>query len=746
MDDDTTSVVDHALSIARAMAEAGIPIFVARPCPSGPFGDRESGSGGQCHRPGHGAGGVEYDLPAGWQKTTPAASAGWIDSWRPGDALAAVGGWAADFLDEDPRNGGDASVGELHAAGAWPVVFGEASTKSGGRHYVVSAMRERKVTGLLPGLDYQGGDETGQGRGFVWIAPTIGLSKAHTDESGRPVARPYAWTQEPDLEWLSDFGRDARGASLDGSTDGLRQRLAGHRAKRTKRIEKAREREGSKARDFTPAQMDHFLAPADAAVRSAAIGEIEERANAYACMLSHFVPALLTAEQAYDRLTDALGETAYDPTHPASSWEADKFIAVIADIGGRAPGDWHAVRGTDPATHAEQIEQAVAAVDPSGDEVTALLAEMLPPSVLRERKSPRYLIKGLLTMDSTPWLIGGPGSKKSFVALDMAAHVALGKPWQGRRVNKGIAILIMGEGAGSIGKRIKAWETKHGPMPDDALRVLPRPVQAGDPKAWAVLIRACERLRAALDPELGMFVVVDTQARATLGLDENSAQEMGVYVDAVTALKEVTGGCVMSVHHTTKAGQGTRGSGALDGAQDTRLLMESKSGTLEGKLHSRKQKDLEEGDPVELRFEKVTVGVDEDGEEITSLTLLPADAWRSALFDDDSAARVAQEQERIVNPFSLRIEPESWTYEVTDSRASLQRWLLQALKDTVAERGLTQAEWRRVVEEKQGKLAPSTWARAFQVVTDSAGRCAEIVVKVHGADRWTVDHVALTDS
>jgi hypothetical protein len=745
MDESTTSVLgdgtspqdvatEQALAIARSLIDAGVPVFAAPPCPSGPYGS------GSCTRPGHGAGGVEYDLPAAWQQTVPAHV--WLQRWQPGWALAAVGGWAADFLDIDPRNGGDASFSEIALAGQAPNYYGVQETPSGGQHHLISPTGERKATGFLPGLDLQAGDAAGQGRGFVWIAPTVKRSKVDG------VDRAYRWTQAPDLDWLAEFSRDpVTGTSADGSIEGLRLRVAAARERRADGMRERRERDGSRPRDFTPMQMLEFLAPLVTRVEKAQIGEIEEQANALACALSHFVPAMLTEDQAYGMLLDALGETAYDPAHPASGWEASKFTAVISDIGGRAPGDWHAVPGQGTAAGpAEQLEQAMAATPMDGDEVSALLAEMLPPSALVSREPPPYLIKGLLTLDSTPWLVGGPGSKKSFVALDMAAHVALGKPWQGRKVNKSVVVMIMGEGAGSVGKRVRAWQSTYGPMPDDALRVLPRPVQAGDAAKWAVLVRACERLRAAIAPGLGMFVIVDTQARATVGLDENSAEEMGTYVAAVTALKEVTGGCVMSVHHTTKAGISTRGSGALDGAQDTRLLMESKPGTLDGRLSVKKQKDLEEAEPIELHFGKVDVGQDVDGEPIDSLVLLPAsgaDAWRSGLFDGGSAQRVAQEEQREISPFAMRSETEDWTAKRCRKNAHNVRWALQALADTGQGYGLTKAELRKLVDEKRGgkKMDESTWADVVEVLVSQ--RYEDLVIKVQGAARWTIDPVTL---
>jgi hypothetical protein len=721
-----------ALRIARSLIDAGIPVFAAAPCPSA--------NGGECLRPGHSLGAVEYDLPPKWQLTIP--SRVWLDErWQPGWALAAVGGHAADFLDEDPRNGGDASVGELSHAGAWPTTFGEACTPSGGRHYLISALRERKATGFLPGLDYQGGAADGQGRGFVWIAPTVRRSKV----TGEPTA--YRWTTPPDLDWLAEF-RHEDGSVSDDSTDGVRLRLAAYRSKRSDEVRTPSDqgRYSGEARRFTEEQARAFCDITLKRLAMAPIGRIEEETNAAACALSHFVPGFWSEEAAYSVLLSALGETAYDPEHPASTWEADKFHAVLVGQG-RAPSDWHAVR--EPATPAE----AMAAV--TLDEVGALLAEMVTPSALAERRPPRYMIKDLLTYDSETQFIGGPGSKKSFTVLDMAGHVALGRPWQGRRVNQGIVVMIVGEGAGSMGKRVAAWQKINGPMPDDRLRILPRPVQAKELQAWAVLVKACERLRAVTDPSLGMFVVVDTQARVTVGLDENSAEQMGVYISAVNAIRTATGACVMSVHHTTKTSDSTRGSGAQDGAQDTRLLMKSKPGTLEGWMSVEKQKDLEEVDPFKLEFVKIDLGLDEDGEHISSLVLLDpsqVDQWRPASMTAE--AREAA-REAAVEPFKARLTRESWIGKLTHHNADVQQWALQALRDVARDEGLSKSEWKDLVAMKVGKLAgpkskkmtmeASTWTTTFQALTDGSHPAvvAGIVCKVRGKQAWTLDRTAL---
>src|SRR6185503_17313929 len=164
----------------------------------------------------------------------------------------------------------------------------------------------------------------------------------------------------------------------------------------------------------------------------------------------------------------------------------------------------------------------------AGDAVDALLAEMLSVEELLTMPNPRPLVAGLLDLDTASWLIGKPGSYKSFVALDLAAHVGTGKPWHGHDVTQGEVVYIVAEGVGGTRLRVAAWQRVHGPM--TGVRFLPRPVQAGDANAWAVLVEACRRVGPAL-------VIIDTQARVTVGMDENDNTEMGGYIERADEIK-----------------------------------------------------------------------------------------------------------------------------------------------------------------------------------------------------------------
>ena len=208
---------------------------------------------------------------------------------------------------------------------------------------------------------------------------------------------------------------------------------------------------------------------------------------------------------------------------------------------------------------------AVTGQDLPVDMAGELIARMLGPAQLRDLPPPAWLVEGLLTLDSASWLIAAAGSYKSFVALDWAGHVGGGRAWMGRQVRAGPVVYVVAEGAGGMGPRIRAWEQRNGAMAA-AVRFLPMPIQVGRPDHWSALVEACRRLAPAL-------VILDTQARITVGLDENDNTAMGEVVEAIERLRRACGACVLTVHHTGRSGTHARGASAIDGAQDAELKL-----------------------------------------------------------------------------------------------------------------------------------------------------------------------------
>lgn len=223
-----------------------------------------------------------------------------------------------------------------------------------------------------------------------------------------------------------------------------------------------------------------------------------------------------------------------------------------------------------------------------------------------------YLVKGVLQRRSHAVLYGAPGQGKTFVALDIAYHVASGRDWQGHRVAKGLALYLAFEGVGGISRRGAALMRHYGN--DD----VPLYVEAADYNLREPAGRkALGDMMAGL-PEKPALIVIDTLARAMKGGDENSAQDMGALNDAVGALIEATGACVLVIHHSGKnKASGARGSSALLGAIDTELEVADYA------ITPTKQRDLEMLDPMGFRLHPILLGTDEDGDDITSCVVMP---------------------------------------------------------------------------------------------------------------------------
>jgi len=193
---DLTPEESAAIQVAHDLVDMGAPIFTAFP---------DSLKGG-------------FMLPNGWPQTKPNHRA--VDLWRPGRGLAMVTGVVFDVLDVDPRNGGLDGWAELHDARAVPLIYGTARTPSEGWHYLINRTRLAKAPSskVAPGVDLQAGEDGGNGRGFVWIAPTVRESKYGARKGERvaywwadtPAEKPYDPDTDPGLANLQDRVQSSR--------------------------------------------------------------------------------------------------------------------------------------------------------------------------------------------------------------------------------------------------------------------------------------------------------------------------------------------------------------------------------------------------------------------------------------------------------------------------------------------------------------------------------------------------------
>ena len=229
----------------------------------------------------------------------------------------------------------------------------------------------------------------------------------------------------------------------------------------------------------------------------------------------------------------------------------------------------------------------------------SLRGELLSVDAVSALPPPVPLLDGWLFRHSAAALSAPPKSGKTFVALDMALSLASGCAWVGGRVpHRGRVLYMIGEGVSGVGQRVAAWKLAHpDARPEGHVDFIPRAVPFRDPTAALELIQLAEEEKYDL-------IVVDTLARAAVGMEENSAKEMGMVVAILDRLKVVSDACVLVVHHTGKdASRGLRGSSAVAGALDTSIVCEGDVRNLWVKTDF--QKDSEGDRQIQLTFRAV---------------------------------------------------------------------------------------------------------------------------------------------
>lgn len=260
-------------------------------------------------------------------------------------------------------------------------------------------------------------------------------------------------------------------------------------------------------------------------------------------------------------------------------------------------------------------------------------SQIMDREALAALPRPAFLIEGLLCLDSLAWVAGESGSYKSFVTLDMAARYATeDMDYHGLPMEHGKVLIVVGEGNSAYIDRVEAWEQYNArPWPIGA-HFHNGAVQLGDRDSVAAL--------CALAKDAGYgLVIFDTQAMMTVGVEENSSTEMGVVMNAMHAMREATGACILTVHHFGKSTDNMRGSGAIYAAATTVIVTEREGMqvTLSTKhADSGKQKDAKEEKYVPFVVAEVKVSEQGDPDDRWSLAITSP----AKLHESDPRARV----------------------------------------------------------------------------------------------------------
>lgn len=227
-----------------------------------------------------------------------------------------------------------------------------------------------------------------------------------------------------------------------------------------------------------------------------------------------------------------------------------------------------------------------------------------------------YLIKNLLHKQSVSLLCGPSNTGKSCVVASLAAHIALGRSIAGLRVARMPVLFVGAEDPEGI--RDRAFPVLA--LANEAAEpfyILPRPLNLLDGQQVSLFRQHLEQT-IPIDPQVGVFIVIDTLNLCIGDGDENSSRDMGKVMTSAHWVARKTGGHVMFVHHTGVQDEGrARGSSALRSNSDTVLILkraETKDGEELVFLNQDKQRSMRRGECLAFAQRAFDAGCDEDGE------------------------------------------------------------------------------------------------------------------------------------
>ena len=243
-----------------------------------------------------------------------------------------------------------------------------------------------------------------------------------------------------------------------------------------------------------------------------------------------------------------------------------------------------------------------------------------------ELTAPQLLVENLpIEIDSFACVAGDPSSGKSFLAFELAACIASGVSFYGRRIiTPGPVAIFAAEGRGGIRRRFRAWSIARGEPEPKNVFINELPLSLIDENSVNTFAAGL----AGFIKEYGQpsLLIYDTWQR-NLCADDSDPRDAAEGVRAVDVLRKAAGGCAtLIIHHSGhKSKERGRGWSGLHASLDVAFMTERDS---EGILRVKctKAKDFSEAKPMAFRFCDVELDIaDAEGNPIHSAVLTEID-------------------------------------------------------------------------------------------------------------------------
>jgi hypothetical protein len=669
------------LGVALKFARAGVRVFPCDPRP------KEKDQNSPTKRPL-----VEWTKEATTDEDRLAA---WWERW-PNALVGLPAGPAELVIIDADRHGGPDGVAAFedlaatHGLPSGPVV----ETLSGGRHYYF-AMPAGEALGNSRGALPAGVDVRGAG-GFVAAAGSEWRGRSYSGLDD--VLEAIEGGNFPVLpDWLADMLRSRPETPLPSTSA---PRLAPHAGERER------------------AYAEAALAEECKIVAATGKGGRNHQLNTSAFKLGQCVGAgwisRATCESELRRAAMACGLWREEPKQTA------KTIRSGLDGGERKPREpletSEPVVFHDPQPRATIVEDGVVA-----DAETGEVIEDAPPAPAANGlrfKLTRFdeipysiddddLVEGLLPSTGVAVIWGAPKSGKSFWALDLSMHIALGWKYRELNVECGVVVYVALEGQAGFRRRIEGFcrEKLDGKRDHDALfYLIETPLK---------LVKDQKKLVSDIRSQLGDLqptaIFFDTFFRAFEG-SEIDASDMEKNLAACDAIKRAFGCLVTLIHHSGWDGERMRGHSSLFGGVDAVISVKKDGQNVVAKLEDAK--DIASGAEIASRLIEVEIGTNKYGKPVTTLTIADAADPVEIKVDEEAEGKELTTDQEVLR--ALLNKPggnlREWAEMAETSKDSVSRALERLKKHKLVEKPF--AKWRltplgkreatQINEEKNG--------------------------------------------
>jgi hypothetical protein len=231
-----------------------------------------------------------------------------------------------------------------------------------------------------------------------------------------------------------------------------------------------------------------------------------------------------------------------------------------------------------------------------------------------------WLIKGVVASGETSSWIAPPGKGKSALQTDISVAIAAGMDWRGHRSKGRHGIVYFAFERGDLVKRrLTAYARRHN-LEGLPIAVASQIIDLMQPNCVEVILATIQAAEDQFGIPVG-YIVIDTFAKgiAAGGGDEDKARDQNKCLTNLRRLHERAELHVAIVGHTGKdETKGSRGSNAHPADVDLQVQITGDEIKLARVI---KGNDQPEGELTAFKLESAELGLDEDGDPITTAIL-----------------------------------------------------------------------------------------------------------------------------